>query len=358
MEVSMKLRLLTLSIICIILLFSSSCANKVEDLKIETDKLATEINGTLVKTKEIADTLAKDAQNMLLMVDTYDEPVDDLDESNGGFIKPQNGYYGTVADNGRGLLGGYEYATPDTSMPAESILKEMKLVDKMLVDEFKKYHDEYYYIGPMNYIHYDKTFAVTLNYPYIDALSALPPKSILMQAVGGTLQNLPTFAICNTKNNPSRKSFWQQDLYIHAVSEGVFLVCYSPVFKNENDKDITAQISIQYDINALNENLVAGKEGIYIVITTTGNVFATSNTAKDLFALNLPFWDYLSEFGIKKIGDTFKLTSYDDPGIKELGENVITGEKEFEVKVKNISYTVIVSDIPEINGKVIGMVKK
>lgn len=355
----MKCKLLIMSI-CIILLFFASCADKVKDLQTETDKLAGEINAVLVETREIGETLVNDVRDLIVKAETYDGPVNDLDVNNGGNLKLTQGYYIAQKDTGRGVLIGWNYFTDMNTMPTDNILKEMKLVDTILADKFIKLKNDKYFLGTLNLYHYADDFLVTLNFPFFDVLSTLPAKDILIKAIGGSARNVPYFSKMNIKNNPEKNIIWEKELYVHAAAAGIFLNISLPVYMNETDKDVTAVIALHVDIQALNKNIVADKAGIYIITTTTGNVFASSKIAKDIFGINLPYYDYLAQFASGKkieIGDKFKLTSYDDPGLKELGNIVSSEEKEFKVKIKGILYSVIVSDIPEINAKAIGLVK-
>jgi hypothetical protein len=347
---------------------------KVEELKIETDRLAGEINQIFVTARENLVLRARMVQDAYEHKDRYDLSTEGMDVSEGGVYDWfEDWFYVPTEDkfNGRGMINLYNgnngmYLDPDVEyMPEnfakarkiatdgpelELIKREMRLWEYIIGDVMEAGKDlgyaEYtYFANPRGWLNVTSM--------YFEYTSAASPD--LTQEIMGNLEwvkNGTPFG------NPERTPKWTKGAAAAIGGEGWVALISMPVYANgqyillENNNVYPLEISTKL-FNTHEQKL------LFLDLHTS--LLGISPPAKEALGLNeLTDFDYIRQMQenafvqdeLKLIHDTQK------PGIQELGNKVLAGEKQFEVTIDAQTYTVVVDDIPEVRFYVVGLVKK
>ena len=98
-----------------------------------------------------------------------------------------------------------------------------------------------------------------------------------------------------------------------------------------------------------------------VLIDDSSHNLAMTKAAEEAFGIHsVSDFYYIDQIEKdERMPENFQLTSPKNPQfVQELGRKVLDGETDFDITVKDTTYTVLVEDIPEVNFKLIGLVKK
>jgi len=307
-------------------------------------------------------------------MDKYDLSIEGMDVSEGGIYKWFEDYlYYPTKDkfDGKGMIcylnsetglyldPEFEYR-PENAHKARKIAKdgpeiveikklirlwEYFLVEVVEAGEDTGYTEFVYCAAPRLYLH---LFSM-----YFDIPSAANPR--FTQEI---IMNTEWMINGTQYGNPEGVPKWTKDAFSGMNGEGWIENVSVPAYAH--GKYIGLINNNIYPIEISKKDFKTHDQRLIFLGSST-SLLGTSESAKKLLGVKeLHDFDYVEQMKINAlVQDEFKLThEKQQPYTREIGKNIMAGKKEFDVKIKGKSYTVLVADIPEVHFFVAGLVEK
>lgn len=339
----------------IFLLLLASCSENIAQSGKELKSTAARLNKTLAGVRETNSIMAAEVAKLYEKSLSENVDPDSLDVSNGGSFRFFNNTYLTFSNTGGPSVliwdarYGYLKAGDDLKKYTVRMLNLSNTIKELMRPlDFAKL-----FIGNCS-----KDYLVAIGYPYQDWASLAPNTKVIFEAVGKDFRNLPFCAPANPKSDPERKNLWIPDIFV-SMDVGVLFESIAPVVLKNQDAQSFMNTTIDILVESFNNRFLFSDPRNLLLLTSTGNVFGASKNAISNLGVIYPTFYYLkTKVNATTIGDTYKIQKNADPGFGEIWLKVQSGERKFSSVIRGRSYTVLVEEVPEIKGWLLGLTEK
>ncbi len=344
---------ISLMLMLVVCLFACGHHKKqVEEMKQETDRLAAEMNALFVEMKAVAVQNAEMIAAAFEQTDLDTLSSDGMDVEQGGIYTWMDGvYYYPEKErlSGNGMVVFYNVRkrlSPD-SKAFQAIQRKMALLDSLRQTFRRTSFVERYQGAGWFFSDEIVSLSTTIHeYPSID-FETFPG----MMVFEWWQQATPD-------KNPQKTPFWTRDVFVSLTGDGWIETVSVPVYANGAFQGVVTQ---DISISDLRQTLIHEHPAMLLLLGPTASVAGMSQSAKtSLNVEELAAFDYLEQYQANPgIPEQHNLTFESHPAdIRRLGQQVLSGQTQFELALSGKTCTVVVSKIPEVNFSIVGIVEK
>jgi len=372
---TLSLMLIIFVTICTLSLSACGGHNKsTKETRQEVMRLAKKIDLAFVTTRKNTMIRKSIIERAYENMDKYDLSTEGMDVSEGGTYKWFEDYlYYSTKDmfNGKGMINLLSseaglYIDPELEYKPENASKARKIAkDGSELSEIKKEIRLWEHIivkvmnagkdpGYSEFVFFaNPRLWLCIFSMYYDYASTINPRLTQEMLMGMEwLVNGAPFG------NPEGVPKWTKDVFASLTGEGWVINISVPMYAHGRYTGLVN--SNLYPMEIAKKEFRNHSEQL-IFMSPSASLLGISKSAKKVLDVKeLHDFDYVEQ--MKKnvfVQDEFKLTHESQkPYTQEIGRKTLAGKKEFDVKIKEKSYTVIVSDIPEVHFFVVGLVEK
>ena len=324
----------------LILSFFASCGeSKKFDIAAEKSAIqakADHINSDFMKIRMEVDSLASEIAELyqrqheiLPGIDTRKYQL----ASNGVFTKP-------IDDGGSAIFVSGYYPVNDY---IKKIVYFTEPIDQSFIRLVKQYPE-------IVQLYYNDKYCINRIYPFFDVLSQYEAK-----------MDIPSFNfyyLADAAHNPKKKSLWINESYVDPAGRGWMVSTIAPVYFRDS---LVGVPGIDVTINLITKRyLLDNPESMTMIIDNNGAIVAAQESAINLLSFP-PLFEHKYIETIKQDTyrkDLYNLTLSKEAKVRDIASQILLKKKELvETEIGGERITIITANIPELNWKLIEILK-
>ncbi|MBI9072098.1 MAG: hypothetical protein JEY94_10900 [Melioribacteraceae bacterium] len=311
-----------------------SCNSGLDQQKIEAEinkleKISEETNSKFFEIRTLIEDLADSIQ---ILYENQNQILPNIDKSK--YKTASNGVFYKTKDDG----GSAVYVS--TIRPLTKSIKDIVYFTEPIENEMKKIMETKSEIAQ---IYYNDNHDYNRIYPFFDVLSVYEPNL--------DISSFNFYYLADETHNPSRKSLWVADPYVDPAGRGWMVSSIAPVyFKNQ----LVGVPGIDITINTLIEKYLMD-DNILILDNKGVVVAAHENLIKLLSFPQLKDHKYIETIKLETFRkDLYNILKSKSKEIRNIGERIFSGsEKYFNINLNDKNYYFFISDVEEVNWKIV-----
>jgi hypothetical protein len=322
--------------ICFLLSCSESkkfdLANEKQALQAKAD----DINSDFMKIRLEVDTLSSEIASLY---QHQSEILPEIDTrkyqmaSNGVFTKP-------IDDGGSAIFVSGHY-------PVNEKIKKIVYFTEPIDQSFKTLVKQYPEIVQL---YYNDKYSINRIYPFFDVLSQYEAK-----------MDIPSFNfyyLADAAHNPKKKSLWINESYVDPAGRGWMVSTIAPVYYHDS---LVGVPGIDVTISMITKRyLLDNPESMTMIIDNNGAIVAAQESAITLLSFP-PLFEHKYIETIKQDTyrkDLYNLTLSKEAKVRDIASQILLKNKDLvETEIGGEKITIITANIPELNWKLIEILK-